>query len=139
MVRYTGKDGKEYVLRFDMSAMEEMGEIFQGGYTEAMAKMTSGNMDIVRKLFVIMANAGAEYLAEKDGAPAPEKTDGEGLLTKHSSMGRVKAMMTAIEEAIKDGTRMQTREDDDEEIRDGYLDEYRKMEQEKGKNAEPEA
>ena len=139
MVRYTGKDGKEYILRFDMSAMEEMGEAFQGGYSEVMANMNSGKVDIVRKLFAIMANAGAEYLAEKNGQPQPEKITGEGLLTRHSSMGRVKAMMTAIEEAIKDGTRMQTREEDDEEIRDGYLDEYRKIEQEKGKNSEPEA
>lgn len=134
MVKYTGKDGKEYILRFDMSAMEALGDVFEGGYGEAMAKLNSGDMSIVKNIFAVLANAGAEYMAEEAGKPMPEKITGEGLLSKHSSMGRLKAMMKAIEEAIKDGTRMQTKEEDDSEVRDGYLEELREMEREMGKN-----
>ena len=62
--------------------------------------------------------------------PEPEKITGEGLLTKHSSFGRLKGIMKAIDEAIRDGNRMMSAEEEDEEIRDGYLKELN----ETGKN-----
>ena len=131
MVKYTGRDGKEYILRFDMSAMEAMREKF-GDIQESMKKMSMKDVEVVRDMFVIMAQAGAEYLAEKEGRVCKEQITGEGLLTKHSSIGRLNAMMKAIREAVADGNRMQSKDEEDDQIRDGYLAELE--EQEKGKN-----
>lgn len=131
MVKYTGKDGKEYVLRFDMSAMEAIREKF-GGLQEGMEKLSTNDIGIVKDVFVILAQAGAEFLAEQEGKTCIEQITGEGLLTKHSSVGRVKAMAKAIQEAVKDGNRMQSKDEEDNQIRDGYLAELE--EQEKGKN-----
>lgn len=131
MVKYTGKDGKEYVLRFDMSAMEAIREKF-GGLQEGMQKLQSNDVGIVKDIFVILAQAGAEFLAEQEGKTSIEQITGEGLLTKHSSIGRVKAMAKAIQEAVIDGNRMQSKDEEDDKIRDGYLAELE--EQEKGKN-----
>ena len=131
MVKYTGKDGKEYILRFDMSVMEELSEKY-GGTVEGLQKMSVKETEIVRDLFVIMAQAGAEYLAEMEGRICKEKITGEGLISKHSSPGRIKGMMKAIQEAVKDGNRMQSKDEEDDQIRDGYLEELN--EQEKGKN-----
>ena len=131
MVKYTGKDGKEYVLRFDMSAMEAIREKF-GGLQEGMQKLQTNDIGVVKDVFVILAQAGAEFLAEQDGKTCIETITGEGLLTKHSSIGRIKAMAKAIQEAVKDGNRMQSKDEEDDQIRDGYLAELE--EQERGKN-----
>lgn len=130
MVRYTGRDGKEYVLRFDMSAIEAMREKY-GGYAEGMKNVGLTDIETVKDIFVILAQAGAEYLAEKDGKICREQVTGEGLLTKHSSIGRITGMMKAIQEAVKDGQRMQSKDEEDEEIRDGYLSELKEQEAEK--------
>ena len=63
MVKYTGRNGQEYVLRFDMAAMEEMKEIFAGGYTEAMQKMSGGEMGQVKEIFRILAKSGEQVTA----------------------------------------------------------------------------
>lgn len=131
MVKYTGKDGKEYVLRFDMSAMEAIRDKF-GGLQEGMTKLGTNDIGVVKDVFVILAQAGAEFIAEQDGKTCIETITGEGLLTKHSSIGRIKAMAKAIQEAVKDGNRMQSKDEEDDQIRDGYLAELE--EQEKGKN-----
>ena len=127
MVKYTGKNGKEYVLRFDMSAMEALKEKY-GGLAEGMQKLSVRETDVVVDVFVILAQAGAEYLAERDGKICQEKITGDGLLTKHSSIGRINGMMKAINEAVKDGNRMQSRDEEDDRIRDGYLEELEKTE-----------
>ena len=131
MVKYTGKDGKEYVLRFDMSAMEAIRDKF-GGLQEGMEKLATNDIGIVKDVFVILAQAGAEFLAEQEGKTSIEQITGEGLLSKHSSIGRIKAMAKAIQEAVKDGNRMQSKDEEDDQIRDGYLAELE--EQERGKN-----
>ena len=131
MVKYTGRDGKEYVLRFDMSAIEAMREKY-GGYADGLKQVGLSDIETVKDIFVILAQAGAEYLAEKDGKICTERITGDGLLTKHSSIGRITGIMKAIQEAVKDGQRMQSRDEEDEEVRDGYLDELKQ--QEAGKN-----
>ena len=131
MVKYTGKDGIEYILRFDMSAMEAIREKF-GGLQEGMQQLQSNDIGIVKDIFVILAQAGAEFVAEQEGKTCIETITGEGLLTKHSSIGRIKAMAKAIQEAVKDGNRMQSKDEEDDQIRDGYLAELE--EQERGKN-----
>ena len=99
MVKYTGKDGKEYVLRFDMSAMEAIRDKF-GGLQEGMEKLATNEIGIVKDVFVILAQAGAEFLAEQEGKTSIEQITGEGLLTKHSSIGRVKAMAKAVTRSL---------------------------------------
>lgn len=127
MVKYTGKDGKEYILRFDMSAMEAMREKF-GGFQEGLQKMGAKEAEVVKDVFVILAQAGAEYLAEQEGRICKEQVTGEGLLGKHSSIGRLNGMVRAIQEAVKDGNRMQSKDDEDDQIRDGYLKELNEQE-----------
>ena len=128
MVRYIDKNGREYVLRFDMSAIAEMREVY-GEYTEGLKKLASGNdIEALKKMFAILANAGAEYLAEERGEPVTEKITGEGLLSKHSSIGKMRGIMKAIDEAIKDGNRMMSAEEEDDQIRDGYLKELNEKE-----------
>lgn len=134
MVRYVGKDGTEYILRFDMSAMEEMKECFTGGYVEGLQKIKTGEREMIQKVFAIMANAGAEYMAEMEHRPMPERIDGANLLGRHSSVGRLRGMVKAIEEAVADGNRMQTKDEEDDAVRDGYLEEYRELERKSGKN-----
>lgn len=131
MVKYIGKNGQEYILRFDMSAMEAMKETFSGGYVEGVQNAQTGNVEKVEQLFRIMATAGEEYIAERERRE-PRDIDITGLVSKHSSPGRIKGIMKAIEEAIADGNRMQTRDEEDDSVRDGYLEEYRQMEREKG-------
>jgi len=128
MVKYTDKSGKEYVLRFDMAAIAEIRKEF-GDYTTGLQKLGSGaDVEAVKKIFAILANAGAEYLAEENGEPVREKVTGEGLLKKHSSFGVLKGVMKAIDEAIKDGNRMMSAEEEDDQIRDGYLKELNEKE-----------
>lgn len=130
MVKYTGKDGKEYILRFDMSAMEAIRDKF-GGVQEGMQKLQTNDIGIILDIFVILAQAGEEFVAEQEGKTFIEKITGEGLLTKHSSIGRVKAMAKAIQEAVIDGNRMQSKDEEDDQIRDGYLKELQEQEKEK--------
>ena len=130
MVRYTGKDGKEYILRFDMSVMEALKEKY-GGAAESMQKLKSSEAEAVKEIFVIMAQAGAEYLAEQEGRYFGEQISGEGLIGRHSSIGRIKGMMKAIQEAVADGNRMQSKDEEDDQIRDGYLEELNEQEKEK--------
>ena len=130
MVKYTGKDGKEYILRFDMSAIEAIREKF-GSTQEGMQKLQSNDIGIIRDIFVILAQAGAEFVAEQEGKTCIEMITGDGLLSKHSSIGRVKAMSKAIQEAVKDGNRMQSKDEEDDQVRDGYLEELQEQETEK--------
>ena len=130
MVKYTGKNGKEYILRFDMWVMEELTDKY-GDIEKGLNQVNNKNVDIVLNVFELMAQAGAEYLAEKDGRICKEKITAEGLISKHSSPGRLVGIMTAIMEAVKDGRRMQSKDEEDDQIRDGYLEELNKQEQEK--------
>ena len=130
MVKYTGKNGKEYILRFDMSAMEAIKEKY-GGLAEGMNKLSVRETDVLLDIFVILAQAGAEYVAEEQGKTCIETVTPEGLLTKHSSIGRLNGMMKAIKEAVKDGNRMQSKDEEDDQIRDGYLEELKAQEAEK--------
>ena len=127
MVRYTDKSGKEYILRFDMSAIAELREVY-GDYATGLKQMKVGETEAIQKIFAILANAGAEYLAEEKGEPVREKVTGEGLLTKHSSIGKMKGIMKAIDEAVRDGNRMMSAEEEDDQIRDGYLKELNEKE-----------
>lgn len=133
MIRYTGKNGKEYILRYDMAAMEEIREQF-GGTSEALQQMNQRAVDVVIGVFVILAQEGAEYMAETEGRICQEKVTAEGLLTKRSSPGRLAGIMAAIREAVKDGSKMQAMDEEDDRIRDGYAEELRQQEAEKGKN-----
>jgi len=114
-----------------MSAMEAISEKF-GGMSEGLSKLGKKEAETVTGIFVILAQAGAEYIAERDGKICTEQITGEGLLTKHSSIGRLNGMMKAIQEAVADGNRMQSKDEEDDQIRDGYLDELK--EHEAGKN-----
>ena len=121
--------GSEYVLRFDMSVSEWMEENF-GDIREALTgiRKPGKSREIMTDIFISMANAGADYL----GTGVVYKKGDVKLFDKHTSMGRVAVIRRAIEEAIRDGSRMQiSDEDEDSSVRDDYLDEVKKAEAEK--------
>ena len=120
------------MLRFDMNAMRAMTEKY-GDYSSAMAKMQESKVteyEIVLEIFGIMASAGERYLAEVEGRKVRE-IDATGLMNKFSSPGKLKGIVAAIYEAVEDGTATQSGADEDDKIRDGYLQELQEAEKRK--------
>ena len=60
MVKYTGKNGKEYILRFDMSAMEAMRDKF-GGLQDGMQKLQTNDLTTSWGRAVTSENVWREY------------------------------------------------------------------------------
>lgn len=122
-------NGTEYVLRFDMSVAEWIEENY-GDIRDALTgiRKSGRSREVMTDLFVSMANAGADYL----GTGTVYRKDDVKLFDRHTSMGRVAVIRRAIEEAIRDGSRMQTTdEEEDDSVRDDYLEEVKKAEAEK--------
>jgi hypothetical protein len=122
-------NGTEYVLRFDMSVSEWIEENY-GDLREALKEIRtpSKTKEIMTAIFTSMANAGADYLH----AGVIYKADDIKLFDKHTSPGRIAVIRRAIEEAVRDGSRMQvTEEDEDNSVRDDYLEEVKRAEAEK--------
>ena len=122
-------NGTEYVLRFDMSVSEWIEENY-GDLRETLKgiRQPAKTKEITTAIFTSMANAAADYM--KTGVIY--SADDIKLFDKHTSPGRIAVIRRAIEEAIKDGSRMQVTEDDeDNSVRDDYLEEVKKAEAEK--------
>ena len=130
MVKYTAKDGREYTLRFDLSAMKAMNEKY-GDYSKGFKELYRGDVDSVRDIFVILATAGEEYMAEEQGMKSIVQITGEGIISDHMSIGKLKGVMKAIDEAVKDGNRTMYADEEDNGVRDGYLEELKAAEAEK--------
>lgn len=123
MIKYEA-NGREYVLRFDMSVMEWMEEKY-GSLAEALTKMADGKSqrETTIELFSALANCAAEYQAEKEGKTVIDRVNVDGVLSKHSSIGQLKRVMSAIRETIKDGSKVTLTDSNDDNVRDDYLDE----------------
>lgn len=116
--------GKEYTLRFDMSVMdylEEKGTNIAKAMTET--KSNKDAVPMIKELFTAMANAANDYLK----IPETYSVNDIPLFDKHSSIGWMKTVQTAITQAVKDGSKMQAKEDEDKNVHDLYL---KKIEQE---------
>ena len=110
-------NGKEYPLRFDMYAMEQVEEEF-GGIRAMFDAMTGNGAQSVAKtlriLFKILANSARNSL------DLPENVTGEEI--RHCSIQKVSA---AISEAVNEGMKSETTggNEADDEVHDEYLDE----------------
>lgn len=121
--------GQEYILRFDMSVSEWMEQEY-GDLRNAVTDMRKPGKgrEMLTGIFLCMANAAEDYL----GTGKIYRKEDVQLIDRHTSMGRVAAIRRAIEEAIKDGSAMQsTDEDGDTKVRDDYLEEVKRLEAEK--------
>lgn len=133
MVKYTDRNGNDYVLRFDMNAMSVIAEKY-GSYADGMKKLQESAVNdyaIVLEIFEIMAQAGEDYTAEKIEHRPRTRISADGLLDKYSSPGKLRGIVTAIFEAVKDGNKTQLANEDDDQVRDGYLKELQELEREK--------
>ena len=109
--------GKNYPLRFDMYAMEQVEEEF-GGIRAMFEAMTGNNGQSVAKtlriMFRILANSARNEL------DLPETVTGDEI--RHCSVQKVTA---AISEAVNEGMKSETTggNEADDEVHDEYLDE----------------
>ena len=109
--------GKEYGLRFDMYAMEQIEEAF-GSVKDAFDALRDGKqLKTTRILFKIMANSYLSYNGE------PETVTGDEI--KHEGMDIVVQISEAVKAAIMEGSKSETTggNEADDEKHDVYLEE----------------
>ena len=109
-------NGKEYDLRFDLDALEQVEQEY-GSLKGLLQAIGEGKVSSVRRVFVIMANCYRDYAGE-------EASVTEAVL-KHAPMSTFKLVADAIKAAIKEGMRVETANGGpaDDDVHDGYLDE----------------
>lgn len=122
--------GTEYVLRFDMDVLEAI-EDMHGGLKEAVEKMRKIGKakELIADIFCLMVNSAVDYRGK--GTYMNPDNAAQTLFPKHCSIGRVKACEAAILQAIQDGNRMQTADEEDDKVRGTYLEDLNKQENEK--------
>lgn len=109
-------DGKEYGLRMDMYAMEQIEDEF-GGIKQMFEKVQNGGARSVISLFRILANSALAYEGKEETV-----TGKELLRLKVGAMNGIgKAVRAAIEEGMKSETTGGSEADD--EVFDVYLQE----------------
>ena len=110
--------GKEYTLPFDMSVMDYLEEK-KTNIAQAMTSVKSNKeaIPMIKELFTAMSNAANDYL----NIPEIYSVDDIQLFDKHSSIGWMKKVQAAISQAVKDGSEMQAKEDEDKNVHDLYL------------------
>jgi len=112
--------GKEYQLRFDMYAMEQIEEEF-GSVKNVFETMHGGKqMKATRTLFRILANS---WLSNEGEA---ETVTGDEI--KHADIDLIKAVGEAVRDAIAEGTKSETTDGNeaDDEVHDMFLEEIEK-------------
>ena len=113
---------KEYGLRFDLYAMEQIEEEF-GSVQNAFTALRDGKqIKATRTLFRILANSFLSFNGEE------ETVTGEEI--KHASMEEVLTMSNAIKAAIAEGSKAETTNGNeaDDEAHDVYLEQIDKEE-----------
>ena len=108
---------KEYGLRFDLYAMEQIEEEF-GSVKDAFDQLREGKLlKTTRILFKILANSYLSYNGE------PETVTGDEI--KHEGMEIVQKLSEAVKAAITEGSKSETTggNEADDEKHDVYLEE----------------
>ena len=109
--------GREYNLRFDLYAMEQIEEEF--GSLKSVFEVMSGGKQIkaTRTLFKILANS---WLSNEGEA---ETVTGDEI--KHADIDQIKAVSAAVQQAIAEGSKSETTQGNeaDDEVHDIYLEE----------------
>ena len=110
-------NGKEYGLRFDLYAMDQIEEEFGNVKTVFDSLRDGKQLKTIRILFKILANS---YLSYND---KEETITGDEI--KHAGMGMIKEISDAVQQAIADGSKSETTggNEADDEVHDLYLEE----------------
>ena len=107
---------KEYGLRLDMYALEQIEEEF-GGMKDMFAKLQSGSSRAVQKLFKILANAQLAYEGREETVTGDEIR----RLRVSALNGISDAIKAAVDEGMK--SEMNEGEEADDDVYDVYLSE----------------
>lgn len=98
-------EGKQYTLRFDLTAMEAI-EDELGGMDEMYAAMRGGKrVKALRTVFAAMANSGAAY----EGVPG--NVTGQEIM--RLTVAEMNGLMALIETEIRKSGRTKIKEEDD--------------------------
>ena len=109
--------GKEYGLRFDLYAMEQIEEEF-GSVKDVFTALQNGKqIKTTRKLFKILANSYLSNQGEEESVTGDE--------IKHEGMDMIKTISEAVQAAITEGSKSETTDGNeaDDEVHDMYLEE----------------
>ena len=109
--------GKEYGLRFDMYAMEQIEEEF-GSVKNVFESLRDGKqLKATRILFRILANSFLSYNGEKETVTGDE--------IKHADIEMIREISEAVQKAIAEGSKSETTggNEADDEVHDVYLEE----------------
>ena len=111
-------NGNMYRLRFDLGAIEQIQEEF-GGSREAFSQMNGADrIKVIRKLFVILANAQRDY----DGMPENVTED---VIGRHTTLAKMNEIAAAVNAAVEIGKHSETYGGEaDDEPRDALAEEY---------------
>ena len=108
---------KEYGLRFDLYAMEQIEEEF--GSIKSMFEMlkTGKQLKATRALFRILANSFLSYNGKEETVTGDE--------IKHAGMNMIAEISDAVQKAISEGSKSETTDGNeaDDEVHDIYLEE----------------
>lgn len=111
-------DGKEYGLRFDLYAMEQIEEEY-GGVKTIFDTLREGKHQIktTRTLFKILANSYLSYNGQEETVTGNE--------IKHCGMEMIKDISDAVQAAISEGSHSETTggNEADDEVHDMFLEE----------------
>ena len=111
-------NGKEYGLRFDLYAMEQIEEEF-GGVKTVFDTLKEGKHQIktTRTLFRILANSYLSYNGREETVTGDE--------IKHAGMDMIRSISEAVQAAIAEGSKSETTggNEADDEVHDMFLEE----------------
>lgn len=115
---YVSVNGKDYELRFDLYAMEQLEEAF-GSLKEMFAALTSGKNSVktVSLLFKVMANSALSFDGKEETVTGNE--------IKHMHVSDLKSIMECVKAAMQEGMKAETMDGNeaDDSVHDGYLEE----------------
>lgn len=119
MVRVT-IDGKEYGLRFDLYAMEQIEDEF--GSVKAAFDAVKGGKQLksTRALFRILCNSFLSYQGQEESITGDE--------IKHAGMDTIRLISEAVRQAVEDGSKSETTGGGaaDDSVHDIFLEEIEK-------------
>lgn len=127
-------NGTTYRLRFDLWALEQIEDEF-GGIREVFERLSSGKSMVktARSLFKILANSQRNM----DGMP--EDVTGNEI-SAHMSVAELNKISAAMKEAITEGMKAETVNGEaDDEVHDGYREEYERKKTEAGEQPAQES
>ena len=110
-------NGKEYKLRFDLYAMEQIEEAF-GSVKSVFEVMNNGKqIKATRTLFRILANSYLSNNGEEETVTGDE--------IKHAGLDEIRSISEAVQQAITEGTKSETTQGNeaDDQVHDIDLEE----------------